>query len=150
MKGVTFDVSIPRFILAKTAGRVTDSAFFGALSGLRIRDLPDLDLPGPGWVEIEVIAGGICGSDIGNLTYESSPAMEPFGSFPAVLGHEIFGRVKSMGDEVTRVEVGQRVTVNPAISCTTRGYASTDRCPSCSWGWNLPIPALRNSHCIQS
>ncbi len=137
MKGVTFDVSIPRFILAKTAGRVTDSAFFGALSGLRIRDLPDLELPGPGWVEIEVIAGGVCGSDIGNLTYESSPAMEPFGSFPAVLGHEIFGRVKSVADEVTRVEVGQRVTVNPAISCTTRGYSRSDRCPSCSWGYHF-------------
>ena len=137
MRGLTFDVSIPRFILAKTAGRVSDSAFFGALSGLKMRDLPDLELPGPGWVEIEVIAGGICGSDIGNLTYESSPAMEPFGSFPAVLGHEILGRVKSVGGEVSRVEPGQRVTLDPAISCTTRGYPGDDRCPSCSGGFHF-------------
>ena len=97
MKGVTFDVSAARFILAKTAGRITDSALFGALSGVRLRDLPSPQLPGPEWVEIEVISAGICGSDIGNLTYASSPAMEPFGSFPAVLGHEILGRVSAVG-----------------------------------------------------
>jgi L-iditol 2-dehydrogenase len=136
MKGVVFDVSVPRFILAKTAGRVTDSVCYGALSGLGLRDLPNLELPSPKWLEIEVIAGGICGSDIGNLTYSSSPAMEPFGSFPAVLGHEIFGRVKSVGPEVTHVEVGQRVAVNPALSCTTRGYSKTDNCASCSWGYH--------------
>ena len=136
MRGVVFDVSVPRFILAKTAGRVTDSAFYGALSGLGLRDLPHLELPGEKWLEIEVIAGGICGSDIGNLTYSSSPAMEPFGSFPAVLGHEIFGRVKSVGPAVTHVEVGQRVAVNPVLSCTTRGYSKTDNCPSCSWGYH--------------
>jgi threonine dehydrogenase-like Zn-dependent dehydrogenase len=88
-------------------------------------------------VEIEVIGGGICGSDLGNLTFDSSPAMEPFGSFPAVLGHEIFGRVKSVGADVTRIEVGQRVAVNPAISCTTRGYSKNDHCPSCSWGFHF-------------
>ena len=136
MKGVVFDVSIPRFILAKTAGKLTDSAFYGALSGLGLRDLPDLELPASNWLEIEVISGGICGSDIGNLTYISSPAMEPFGSFPAVLGHEIFGRVKSVGDDVTNVEVGQRVAMNPVLSCTTRGYSNTDNCPSCSWGYH--------------
>jgi len=137
MKGVVFDVSVPRFIVAKTVGRVTDSAFYGLLSGLRLRDLPALELPGPHWVELEVIAGGICGSDLGNLTYDSSPAMEPFGSFPAVLGHEILGRVKSVGDAVTRVGVGQRAAVNPAISCTTRGYSTTDRCPSCASGYHF-------------
>ena len=134
MKGVTFDVSSPRFILAKTAGRITDSALFGALSGVRLRDLPDPQLPGPEWVEIEVIAAGICGSDIGNLTYASSPAMEPFGSFPAVLGHEILGRVRSVGASVAKVSPGQRVTMDPMISCTTRGYPAGDSCHSCSTG----------------
>ncbi len=134
MKGVTFDVSVRHFLLAKTAGRVTDSAFFGLLSGVRLRDLPEPVLPGPDWVEIEVIAGGICGTDISNLTYSASPAMEPFGSFPAVLGHEILGRVKSVGARVSKVEPGQRVTMDPMISCTTRGYPPGSSCPSCSEG----------------
>ncbi len=134
MKGVTFNVSIPHFLLAKTAGRVTNSAFYGFLSGVKMSDLPEPQLPGPDWVEIEVTAGGICGSDISNLTYSASPAMEPFGSFPAVLGHEILGRVKSVGNSVSKVSQGQRVTMDPMISCTTRGYPPEDPCPSCSEG----------------
>ena len=134
MKGVTFDVSVPHFLLAKTVGRVTDSAFFGLLSGVRMRDLREPVLPGPEWVEIQVIAGGICGTDISNLTYSASPAMEPFGSFPAVLGHEILGRVKSVGARVSRVSPGQRVTIDPMISCATRGYPADNPCRSCSQG----------------
>ena len=134
MKGVTFNVSVPHFLLAKSAGRVTDSAFFGLLSGVKMSDLPEPELPGPDWVAIEVIFGGICGSDISNLTYSASPAMEPFGSFPAVLGHEILGRVKSVGAQVSRVAPGQRVAMDPMISCTTRGYPPEDPCPSCSEG----------------
>ena len=134
MKGVTFNVSVPHFLLAKSVGRVTDSALFGLLSGVTMRDLPEPQLPGPNWVEIEVIAGGICGTDVSNLTYSASPAMEPFGSFPAVLGHEILGRVKSVGAWVSNVEPGQRVTMDPMISCTTRGYPPEDPCPSCSEG----------------
>ena len=134
MKGVTFNVSVPHFLLAKTAGRVTDSALFGLLSGVKMRDLPEPELPGPDWVEIEVTAGGICGSDVSNLTYSASPAMEPFGSFPAVLGHEILGKVKSVGARVSKVSTGQRVTMDPMISCTTRGYPPEDPCSSCHEG----------------
>jgi threonine dehydrogenase-like Zn-dependent dehydrogenase len=134
MKGVTFNVSVPHFLLAKTAGRISDSALYGLLSGVKMSDLPDPQLPGPDWVEIEVVAGGICGSDISNLTYSASPAMEPFGSFPAVLGHEILGRVKSVGTNVSKMSQGQRVTVDPMISCTTRGYPPEDPCSSCSEG----------------
>ena len=134
MKGVTFNVSVPHFLLAKTAGRISDSALYGLLSGVKMSELPEPQLPGPDWVEIEVVAGGICGSDISNLTYSASPAMEPFGSFPAVLGHEILGRVKSVGTNVSKVSQGQRVTVDPMISCTTRGYPPEDPCSSCSEG----------------
>ena len=134
MKGVTFNVSVPHFLLAKTAGRISDSAFYGLLSGVKMSDLPEPQLPGPDWVEIEVVAGGICGSDISNLTYSASPAMVPVGSFPAVLGHEILGRVKSVGTNVSKVSQGQRVTVDPMISCTTRGYPPEDPCSSCSEG----------------
>ena len=134
MKGVTFNVSVAHFLLAKSAGRITDAAFFGSLSGVKMRDLPEPELPGPDWVEIEVISGGICGSDISNLMYAASPAMEPFGSFPAVLGHEILGRVKSVGARVSGVAPGQRVTMDPMISCTIRGFSPEDLCASCSEG----------------
>ena len=133
MKAVTFDVSIPRYLLAKGLGGLTSSVTFGALSGLRLRDMAEPDLPGPDWVRLEVLLGGICGSDIGNITFSSSPVMEPFGSFPAVLGHEILARVAEVGPAVTSVHVGQRVVVEPMLSCRIRGYQDYE-CPSCAAG----------------
>lgn len=134
MHAVTFDVSVPGYVLGKTLGRVSEAALFGGLSGLRYGEVPEPELPGDDWVRLEVLKAGICGSDLGNLSFESSPAMEPFGSFPAVLGHEVLARVAAVGSAVRRVEVGQRVAVDPVISCTMRGFTGQERCPSCAHG----------------
>jgi len=134
MRAVTFDVGVRGFLLGKSVGRVSESALFGALSGLRLRDVAEPGLPGPDWVRLEVMRAGICGSDLGNLSFESSPAMEPFGSFPAVLGHEILARVVEVGPGVRRVERGQRVAVDPVISCGVRGFPVAEGCPSCAEG----------------
>jgi len=133
MKAITFDVTVPRYLLAKGLGGITSSVTYGALSGLNLQDVPAPPLPGDHWVRLDVILAGICGSDIGNITYSSSPIMEPFGSFPAVLGHEILGRVSEVGPGVTSVEVGQRVVVEPMLSCRVRGYKDFE-CPSCASG----------------
>ena len=133
MKAVTFDVSVPRYLLAKGLGGFTSSVTFGALSGLRLQDVPEPVLPGPDWVRLEVLLAGICGTDIGNITFSSSPVMEPFGSFPAVLGHEILARVVEVGPAVRSVQVGQRVVVEPMLSCRVRGYQDY-QCPSCAAG----------------
>ena len=134
MRAVTFSVSVPGFLTGKALGGATESALFGGLSGLRYGDVPEPALPGPEWVRLEVLMSGICGSDIGNLTFKSSPAMEPFGSFPAVLGHEILARVVEVGSAVRGVESGQRVAVDPVISCTMRGFPGVAQCPSCAGG----------------
>lgn len=135
MKAVTFDVSVPRYLMAKGLGGITSSVTFGALSGVRLQDVAEPAIPGPDWVRLEVLLSGICGSDIGNITFSSSPTMEPFGSFPAVLGHEILGRVVEVGSAVTSVLVGQRVVVDPMLSCRVRGYQDYE-CPSCASGWH--------------
>ncbi len=132
MRAVTLDVSVPRFLLARAFGRFTRAVTTGRLSGLRLQDVPEPDLPGPEWVKVRVLLGGICGTDLGNLAYSSSPAMEPFASFPAVLGHEILGVVEAVGANVTRVEAGDRVAIDPMIHCRARGYDSP--CASCSAG----------------
>ena len=97
MRAVTFNVTIPSYVIGKGLGKFTEAAIFGGLSGVRYGEVVEPDLPGDDWVRLEVLKAGICGSDIGNLTLKSSPAMEPFGSFPAVLGHEILGRVIDVG-----------------------------------------------------
>jgi threonine dehydrogenase-like Zn-dependent dehydrogenase len=136
MRAVTFDVTIPRFLLAKSVGRISDSAFYGGLSGVSLGRVHAPELPGDHWVRMDVLKAGICGTDIGNLTYSASPAMEPFGSFPAILGHEILARVTEVGPGVGDLEVGERVTVDPMIHCQVRGYGADSWCRSCRAGYN--------------
>lgn len=134
IRAVTFDVSIPRYLLAKSAGRVSDAFLYGMPSGVALRDVEEPPLPGSRWVRLETILAGICGSDIANLSYAASPAMEPFGSFPAVIGHEIVARVVEIGRDVRGIEVGQRVAVDPMISCDARGRVLSEWCGSCAEG----------------
>lgn len=134
MRAVTFDVTVPSFLVGKGLGPITEAAVFGRLSGLSLSDVREPALPADDWVRLDVVLAGICGTDIGNLTYSASPAMEPFASFPAVLGHEILARVTEVGPAVTSVRPGQRVAVDPLVSCTVRGYGTAERCPSCAAG----------------
>src|SRR5579863_6939523 len=65
----------------------------------------------PGESEIAVLAAGICGSDISGFLGHSRRRIPPL-----VLGHELVGRRAG----------GQRVVVNPLISC--------GRCTACLGG----------------
>jgi len=134
VRAVSFNVTVPGYLLGKSLGGLTESVLFGGLSGLRLQETPEVPLPEADWVRLEVLKAGICGTDLGNMTFSASPAMEPFGSFPAVLGHEVVARVVEVGSAVRAVEVGQRVAVDPMISCIMRGFPGDARCRSCGDG----------------
>ncbi len=134
MQAVEFKVTVPGFILTRSLGRLSDLFVYGGPSGVRLVDRPAPVLPGDDWVRIDVELCGICGSDLGNISYKSSPAMEPFGSFPAVLGHEILGRVAETGSAVSHLEPGQRVVVDPMLHCEARGWEEESWCPPCTAG----------------
>jgi len=53
-------------------------------------------------------------------------------SFPIVLGHENVAMIDRVGSEVEGWEVGQRVCVEPSLSCTSRGFQQ--QCPPCAAG----------------
>ncbi len=134
MVAVQFDVTPARYLLARSLGRVTDSFVHGRGSGLRRVERPIPPLPGPAWVRVEVLLCGVCGSDLAALACRSSTALEPFGSFPAVLGHEILGRVVEIGPDVDGVAPGQRVVVDPMLHCAVRGREAEAWCGSCAAG----------------
>lgn len=72
-------------------------------------------------VRIDVDACGICGTDLheyerAELTPETDHP-ETGASRPIVVGHEFSGHVSEVGDDVTRLEVGDPVTVHPNIPC---------------------------------
>ena len=64
-------------------------------------------------MQLEVAYTGICGTDLHIL----HGAMDARVAMPAVLGHEMAGRVASAGDGVEGWTVGDPATVMPLVSC---------------------------------
>ena len=80
---------------------------------------------------------GICGSDTKWCSWTSattSATAPPIGyfSFPTVFGHEVVGDVVEIEAPRRTLEVGQRVVLNPWLSCGPRGIDPP--CPSCLAG----------------
>jgi 2-desacetyl-2-hydroxyethyl bacteriochlorophyllide A dehydrogenase len=78
------------------------------------KTLPPL---GPKDVLLQVKACSICGGDI--HLYKGK---HPLASLPMAIGHEISGRVAEIGPAVSKVAVGDRVAVEPVITCTSCYY----------------------------
>jgi propanol-preferring alcohol dehydrogenase len=92
----------------------------------RVVDRP-VPSPGPGQVRIAMRACGICGSHLHIIDGSTVPA-----HLPIVLGHEASGMVDALGDGVTRVQIDDRVAVNPMIGCGTCRPCVTRRANLCS------------------
>lgn len=88
---------------------------------------------GPGQVGVRVEWCGICGTDLhefleGPIFAPAAGSPHPLTgeSVPVTLGHEFAGVVDEVGDGVTHVAVGDRVVVEPYLTCGT--------CPPCRAG----------------
>lgn len=63
-------------------------------------------------VKIKMMNIGVCGSDI--HVYHGK---HPFTKYPVTQGHEVSGEVVEVGSLVSRIKVGQKVTVEPQVFC---------------------------------
>ncbi|MBA8063634.1 Zn-dependent oxidoreductase [Citrobacter freundii] len=68
--------------------------------------------PASGEVRVKIKLAGICGSD--SHIYRGH---NPFAKYPRVIGHEFFGIIDAVGEGVDRSRLGERVSVDPVISC---------------------------------
>jgi len=89
-----------------------------------------------GQVKLKIQWCGICGSDLHE--YTAGPIFIPTDTphpltgdaAPIVMGHEFSGQVVEVGEGVTNIEIGDRVTVEPVYSC--------GKCEACKQGkYNL-------------
>lgn len=125
--GLRYHLSWPRVLRQKL---IPSTRQWRALSSLHYEEVIK-----PSWatssnsVEILPLLSGICGSDVGLIRGHSSPYLAPLTRFPAVLGHEVVGRVVEDSPEWSK---GTVVVVNPALSCTSLGLK--DPCPACRHG----------------
>jgi threonine dehydrogenase-like Zn-dependent dehydrogenase len=114
VKALVFRHSLAREAASAIGGRVDRRAFVSRFAPVRLEDVAEMPLPAPDWVRVESTFSGLCGSDIKQILLNGSRAnpLTALVSFPHVLGHEVVGR---------RTDTGERVVLNPWLSCTPRG-----------------------------
>lgn len=110
--------------------KLPDTMKAAVMTGTRQIRIEDHPLPKPRENEalVKVMAVGVCGSDVHYYEHGRIGRYVVEGRF--VLGHECAGEVVAIGDKVTKVAVGDRVAVEPGVTCGT--------CPACKAGrYNL-------------
>lgn len=76
-----------------------------------LREVPEPE-PGPGEVVVSVRAVGVCGSDVHGYTGSTGRRFPPM-----IMGHEFAGVVEAVGNAVSGRKKGDRVVVQPLITC---------------------------------
>ncbi|HEY1827999.1 MAG TPA: alcohol dehydrogenase catalytic domain-containing protein [Acidimicrobiales bacterium] len=104
---------------------------------MRLEELPLPPLVRDDWVVARTRLTGICGSDAKQVFMDfgddyTDSALNGLFTFPTVLGHEVVADVVEVGPAVTSFAVGQRVVLNPWLSCGPRGIEPM--CGSCQAG----------------
>lgn len=135
MMALTYNPGVVRWMLCKGIGSLWRGVYWSGLSALRYREIPVPELPTDQWVRLRTLLGGICGTDLALILQRSHPAtvLRSLTSFPVILGHENVAVIDQVGAAVADWQVGQRVCVEPAISCAARGIEPP--CPPCGQGW---------------
>ena len=116
-----------------------------AAAPMRLIEMADPTLLGPDWVIARPRLVGICGSESKQAFFDyasfTSPdrsgsfrdnPMKNFVSFPHVMGHEVVADVVELGPEAEGLEIGDRVVLNPWLTCGPRGVEP--HCPACVAG----------------
>ncbi len=94
---------------------------------LAITEIPMPSAPDEDEVVIKIKAAGICGSD--SHIYHGRSA---FATYPRIIGHEMAGEVYRTGSSVKGFKPGDRVAVDPVLSCGNCYACRTGRHNVCS------------------
>jgi threonine dehydrogenase-like Zn-dependent dehydrogenase len=133
MSTLLYERSLPRFAAARLASSFGSGRGAG-LGPLRLVDHVAPSLPGEGWVHVDPVLSGICGSDLSTLDGRSSRYFEEIVSFPFVPGHEVVGRLAAdaVGADGEPLAASSRVVLQPVLGCAARGIHPF--CPACAAG----------------
>jgi len=81
---------------------------------LELFDTDQAPAPAADEVTIRVQRAGICGSDI-HILHGSNP----FARYPRIIGHEFAGEIVATGTGAGALRAGDRVVIDPVVSCGT-------------------------------
>ncbi|KAL5567789.1 hypothetical protein UlMin_024364 [Ulmus minor] len=113
-------------------GENNKAAWLLGIETLKIQPYP-LPPPGPHDVKVRIKALGICGSDVHH--FKTMRCANFIVKKPMVIGHECAGVIEEVGSEVKSLQVGDRVALEPGISCR--------RCNICKDGRYNLCPKMR-------
>ena len=123
MKALVFGVTPERWTPPADAGPLAQNL---ARTPVALQDIADARPLRKDWLVTRPLLTGVCGSDSKQILLDfgegdSDNAMSGFCSFPQVMGHEVVAEVVELGPEAEGFDIGQRVVLNPWLSCVTRG-----------------------------
>jgi threonine dehydrogenase-like Zn-dependent dehydrogenase len=129
VRALVFRNSLPRLAATRLLGALSPRAYVGPTAPIRMEEIPEPALPADDWLVLRTRLCGVCGSDYKQVFLNGSTdnPMTALISWPQVLGHEVVGTVERVGPAVRTRRVGERVVLNPWLSCATRGL------PPCEW-----------------
>jgi L-iditol 2-dehydrogenase len=105
------------------------SAVLTAMHRFDVREVPAPRLIRDTDVLIRTNIVGVCGSDVHYYTTGRIGAQVV--EYPFTIGHETAGIVEQTGSKVTRVRSGQRIAVDPSVSCGTCDQCRAGREHTC-------------------
>ncbi len=111
------------------------AAVFTGIKTIEIQQVPT-PTPKPNEVLIKVRAVGVCGSEV-----HAFLGTHPFRKPPAIMGHEVSGDIVEVGTEVRGFQPGDRVLVEPQISCGKCFYCRTGDYHLCLSKVIMGVPA---------
>lgn len=87
------------------------------LTGKKQLDWEERDIPQPGYGELQIKLEyvGVCGSDL--HFYQEGQLANWTLKGPLALGHEPGGVVSALGEGVTDFEIGDKISIEPAVPC---------------------------------
>jgi threonine dehydrogenase-like Zn-dependent dehydrogenase len=104
---------------------------------ITLETIDDAPPPGPGEVAVELVACGVCGSNLHHLNRPELVGADRRDS-PGAMGHEMVGRVVAVGPGVTTHEIGDPVALEPQLA------AACGACDGCvsgqAWFCTKPRP----------
>jgi 2-desacetyl-2-hydroxyethyl bacteriochlorophyllide A dehydrogenase len=108
------------------------AAVFKGVEDIQVEDVPEPQA-GADDIVVKVHACGICGSDL--HSYLHGAFVQP----GQVMGHEFVGEIVQVGDDVSGLAVGDRVTASPIVPCMECARCQEGRYNLCAVCWATAI-----------
>jgi 2-desacetyl-2-hydroxyethyl bacteriochlorophyllide A dehydrogenase len=101
--------------------KMLGAMYKGEKEGVEVVELDAPEVSGPNDVVVRMRTCGMCGTDLAIL--EGRHPAKP----PVILGHECAGEVAQIGKNVSSLQVGDHVVIDPNLRCGVCRYCRSDR-----------------------